>query len=492
MVAPDCERQPAHAAGETRLTAHRPSPILLIIGAFLCLGVIWSVLIPPFEKPDEIHHLAYIRFVASTGRVPQQLVDNAPFLVGEAHQPPLYYASAAVLYRLLNSTGMAMTNLFQWEARVNPSFVWSSTHKGQDANLFMPAGTFLSPESGFPFDVIVMRLSSIALGALTLVFIYATARIVLHADDWLACAVASLVAFMPQFTFITSSVNNDGAAIALAAVCTFQIVRMVGAARSDQVLLRDYGLLGLTIGAGLLAKLTLMSLVPFGFWPALISAKSAWRSRVSAVGAYVAGVAIVSGWWFVRNVLLYGDIMGSQWSINPAAFAWDLAPKSLLSPYFVSSFFWGSVAQSFVGKFGFMNVDMPSAYYWLCLFLFGVSVVGLVLWALRRGHSRMHAELSLLFGLMILLALAELIVLNLSASQPQGRYLFHALAPAVILFVVGMRESSRVARQAIHKVFPALALPSFSVMSKTIVLVAILVTLNLYALFGVILPVYAK
>ena len=41
-----------------------------IVTLYLLIGLGWAILIPPFEKPDEINHLAFIQLVASSGEWP--------------------------------------------------------------------------------------------------------------------------------------------------------------------------------------------------------------------------------------------------------------------------------------------------------------------------------------------------------------------------------------------------------------------------------------
>src|ERR671933_10205 len=76
---------------------------LLVYAA--ALAALSALLAPPFEAPDEPAHLAYVDFIATRAALPNQYGPDRP-LTGhgisptEGHQPPLYYAAAALLLRL--------------------------------------------------------------------------------------------------------------------------------------------------------------------------------------------------------------------------------------------------------------------------------------------------------------------------------------------------------------------------------------------------------
>ena len=147
---------------------------------------------------------------------------------------------------------------------------------------------------------------------------------------------------------------------------------------------------------------------------------------------------LVSGWWFARNLVLYGDLLGDHWTINPAGFAWDLDPKPLWSPYFLPQHFWRQAAESFVGRFGFMHIGLPFPLYAIYLGNFFLGFAGAVASLLRRRTGVISRRLLLILLGVVVLAVGQLVYLNLRVSQPQGRYLFHALAAIAIIAVSGL------------------------------------------------------
>ena len=91
----------AMTAAEGRL---KPWHILALLLLTLLTALPPLLLVPPATKSDETYHWAYATYVAQTGALPPYLSpDDATSR--EAHQPPLYYALAALLTRSLRRSG---------------------------------------------------------------------------------------------------------------------------------------------------------------------------------------------------------------------------------------------------------------------------------------------------------------------------------------------------------------------------------------------------
>jgi len=304
-------------------------------------------------------------------------------------------------------------------------------------------------------------------------------------DVWLPLVSTALVATLPQFTFVSTSVSNDVLGFALGAFILYRLVSV-----DSRHVVRDYAVLGLLLGLSVLVKLTLLSLLPLVFLP-LLRRDLSTKERLSALGLFAAAFFAIGGWWFIRNVLTYQDVLGRQEIVNPAAYAWNIDRKSLLAPYFRESF-WRLSGQSFVGKFGFMRIDMPPAYYGAWRVLLMVSVAALVTGCVTRLFREWRRWRDLAAGSPALLggavagALAALLHYNLTVSQPQGRYLFHVLAAITCLFVMGWRELARPVSRRLPPILTTAPARAAAAMTA----VGALAALNLFALFRVVLTHY--
>ena len=69
--------------------------LAVIVAAFLVVGLIYSVVVPLFEAPDEVWHFAFADHLAKGGGLPVLSGTKSVFL-REGGQPPLYYAVVAL------------------------------------------------------------------------------------------------------------------------------------------------------------------------------------------------------------------------------------------------------------------------------------------------------------------------------------------------------------------------------------------------------------
>ena len=134
----------------------------MVLIAFLALGTMWSVCVPAFEKPDEVHHFAYVQFLARERRLPVQAREPDPFLDAELQQPPLYYLVAAALYDSGRAAGLARTDLRTWESRWNRLFMGGHMAPGREPNFFAHAAGEWPPA-----DVLLVRALSPPFSATT-------------------------------------------------------------------------------------------------------------------------------------------------------------------------------------------------------------------------------------------------------------------------------------------------------------------------------------
>ena len=99
------------------------------------------------------------------------------------------------------------------------------------------------------------------------------------------------------------------------------------------------------------------------------------------------------------------------------------------------------VFQSFVGTFGHLNIPLDSDIYSFFKILFVLGAFGFFTYLIRM-HDAMHIHRKsfMLLGAALLFTLVELFVFNLRFYQPQGRYLFPALASITLFIGVGLFE----------------------------------------------------
>ncbi|MBI2861946.1 MAG: phospholipid carrier-dependent glycosyltransferase [Chloroflexi bacterium] len=377
---------------------HRHSPIIPILVLYLMLGFAYSLINPLWEATDEYEHFQYADYLRGNGfALPVQIAgaDGSP-AVPMAHHPPLYYALSALVIGGIDTSNLPAV------AQRNPYFQWARYDPPGGWNVFFHTEAEAFPYQGAALAAHLLRLLSIAMGAITVWIAYRLARLLAPMRPGVAWFAAALVAFNPSFLFTTSSIHNDNLIILLASLSLLWLVTLV---QEDAALLRQEGqvgfgrirgaftpggylyllLGGLLLGAALLTKLSALALVPLY---ALALALAAWKRRDYRWGlmaaAIVFGVAgIVSGWWYVRNQILYGDPLG--W--GPFTATYGFLVRSL--PYRWEDFalFLSGLSETYWVGFGYMNLRAGS---WLYSILWGVSGLALAGWAIALARQRLR------------------------------------------------------------------------------------------------------
>ena len=406
---------------------------LAVLTYFAAFALCFALLVPPWEPPDEPSHLFYVNFVAQRARLPNQY-ETGESVVGEGHQPPLYYVLGAAVDRTLEPD-----HSVDIEPVRNPRHVWN---KGPD--WYVPVYAHTSPDifatARDRLGFYALRLLSVFLALANLAYMWKIFSLFVDGSGW--SALASLwVVTLPQFAFISASINNDNLANLLSTLTLYLALRLLKAPERS----RPFALTGLALGLGLLAKKTLLFTVP-GIVVILGYLALKRRSSLRALagrGALLFGVAgLVSSPFFVRNYLLYGEFLGTR--MERSTLTALVQPKSLSSSYFVTSFP-VKMFTSYVGEFGYMNVPMPVLVYAVYAALVAIGAAGLLLYLWRRRGR----DESVWFGLLFILAcLAGAVVYNLTYSMPQGRFLFPVVALLAALLALGWKT----ALETIHSV----------------------------------------
>jgi len=165
-----------------------------LIGLFVLSASAYSMIVPLGEAPDEVSHWAYVQSLLTQPRLPAP--EGA--VLGEAHQPPLYY--------LIGSLATFWIPRQDFQVIANPDFVLDDP---QTPNLLLH-----TRREAFPYHDAVLawhlvRLLSVAMGVVTVWVTWRLASEIFPSDLWIALGAAALIAFLPEFLFISAAVNND-------------------------------------------------------------------------------------------------------------------------------------------------------------------------------------------------------------------------------------------------------------------------------------------
>jgi hypothetical protein len=427
--------------------------VLLI---FLALGAWYSVTIPLGEGPDELPHFTVVRYIVQHGRLPDTPDEH------QAFQPPLYYLVGAALTFWIDTSDFVSKSNGDYDAFAPDAPKLLLLHTRAES----------FPWHGWALAWHLLRFVSLLMGAVTISAIYQTAQLILN-ERRFAILVAMSIAFLPGFIFMSSVVNNDNLAAMCAALLCWRIASLVSRFKFDwkRAAQIELVIVGVWLGCGLLAKLSMIAFVPTTFIALLFVARAqcgTWGRR-ETIGALVVvfGVAaLVSVWYFVRNSVVFHDLLA--WPLVLSANAVRSQPLSLSEWLDV----WGGLYRSFWLEWIGIQLDAPILWWFTWLTL--LAVVGVVygLWrmAAKRGvwHDQATDHASP-FAPLIALALIHLIAIIVSwlrwtqtvLGTGQARLWYPALPIIILALALGLRHieqsvASRIANDSSRSRFHAI------------------------------------
>jgi 4-amino-4-deoxy-L-arabinose transferase-like glycosyltransferase len=385
---------------------------------------------PLFEAPDEVWHYAYIRWLAEGHGLPP--MDSDVSGAGqEVAQPPLYYSIAALLSAPFPDDDLE--SLF-WH---NPNFGYQASGIEPDnKNWLIHTEHEHFPWQGSVLTVHVTRLTSLIFGLVTVAASWGLGYET-FGDQRGALFTAALVAFQPQFVFISSVLSNDSAAAALSALSLWLAVRML----RKGVTLRRTLLTGAVVGLAILTKTSALLLIPLvGLalpW-AVWHEHHSWKQLVVPLSLYATVVLALGSWWYLRNYVLYGDLLGISSHINTPWGRPETIPLVELLPELPL------LIRSFWGAYGWGHVFWPDPVY-ILLTLGTLFYVTRALYTAIRTQcwSAITRDTLFLAISWLVLIVAALLRWMQQVEAPHGRLLFPALSAWALILAAGMRSRQK-------------------------------------------------
>ena len=352
------------------------------------------------DAPDEAAHVAFIRTLATTGRLPTQASSASDPQSYEWHQPPLYYIPGVKL---------------------------------------------------LAYGPRAVRVFSILCGLFAIVLTFQIARLLIPDEPLIAVVAAGIAGLTPSHIAILSVVNNDAL---LEVGFSLTLLLMLQALRSGFTMWRA-GWIGVAIGLTCLTKATGILLFPVLLFALFLYYRAGETPKAifqNALWCVVVSLALC-GWWYGRNYHLYGEILPIQ-AFNRAFGGTTLARDVMSGRVGLQADGWGGyfalvgqwTFQSFWAVYGTprsalmgVPVFLPAPLYALFGLLSAAMAAGLTILHFRRRtifSEAQRCEIWLLFALTALVA-ASFFSFILHYFQAQGRYLYPAMGAIATLGAAG-------------------------------------------------------
>ena len=401
----------------------RRLPLLAIAIAYFALSIAYSLATPLNEGPDEIWHYLYVRHIAEGKGLPIQDPRGYGETISqhEAAQAPLYYLVAGLLTSWIPTTDPVSAFVENPQASIgHPSTVDNKNrfiHPSSEDYLF----------ADNPLAQRVARLVSAMFGSLT---VWVTGLIALRLKPTnlaFASLAAGLVAFNPQFIFTGATVTNDSSVAFAGSLLLFCIVALWKYPTSRRWALA----LGISVGVAFLTKFSSSVAIPL---VGLVLTAIAWRRRdwrlfLTHSAIVVTAAIAISGWWWIRSLIVYGDLAPSA-LLRLGAIGQSATAAEIISDL-------EGLLFSYWGVFGWFNLQAPDYVHRLFNLYMALAAVGLVVGAIRRGIRRPTGPWLAIAGWSALF-LGGLMRYRISYLIFQGRLLFGAISSNSLLLAAGL------------------------------------------------------
>ncbi|MFH1038456.1 MAG: phospholipid carrier-dependent glycosyltransferase [PVC group bacterium] len=413
--------------------------MLIVLSASLVLGIAYIIVIPPWQSPDEPTHFEYAKVLA-LGAAPW-----APLPSPDLQEKIIVSLDRHDYWRYVQEE---RPSTLPATFRETPFLFSAPTQIGKNPPLYYLLASLvlrLSPSLSVETELYRLRILSLLFTILTVGLVGAVAAEIFGSSSPVCPAAAGIVAFLPQFMVIGTSVSPDPCINLFGAASIYLVLRFQ---RTGFTLSRTMFLL-LWYGLGLLVNykcLILLSALPgvmiihfFLHRPRTLSFKK------------------VMIWFGVIFLVFLVAYSGMVWYYSAIARVFIVRVNILYSmlasflrgdTYFRAGFwhwFHAELFKSFWLKYGWLKFELPPPVYLVLKIasLFSLAGIGLFLgqWIVTRGKipsQTREAIITLLFFAAVTLGAYYLFWgLRGEDTTTQGRHLFLVMPAWSILFIFG-------------------------------------------------------
>lgn len=408
------------------------------VSLFLLRCLIYLALTPPWQAPDEPTSIELLLTIESRGRL------VSPADTDIKVQREIVASMQRAHYWDLGGYGYApkVPNAVFKDVY---ACCGTQLHRPPLYHLLMLPAASLTEGWALEQRLIVLRAATILLGMITVMLLTLISYELVAVHPALPLVMPALVAFHPQFTYISTIFNSDNLITLIGALFFFVLLRVM----QRGLTLRRFLLLAGLIGLGFFTKRTIIFLAPAlgivvlgrlnELWR--VHGRSARRWRIGIGGAVLMLLSAVAGipalrlaaydfssrFLFFSDPVLYLNFLREGLS-SPTVSMWSWFGTSLL---FLNQSFWGSYA--------WHQVFIPGPLQRLLLGCVVVTwLLALIGTAIRRRQFPAWARGYIwLCTLSIVVALIVALLNAPAPVLPQGRYLFLVLIPIVLLMAIG-------------------------------------------------------
>lgn len=420
-------------------------PILWLLLLTFFHGLWYASINHPWQAPDEFLHYEYLRILETERRFDLSADDRSSVVQKEIAESMWQFQHYRYRYIATPSEAEFRDSDFPLGKEVftpQPPLYYL---------LSIPIYWFIQSLPVLS-QLYFLRIFSVLLQSLTVLLTYKLACEIFDTNksNIISLTAAFFVALLPQYTFISSSFNNDNLAAPLVTASLLFSTRALKRQGSPKWL----GFALIAGGLSLLAKRTAVAIIPVLLLIALTSAIIWLKSK--SVLKRTSGISVILLVGFSILLLFWLILAAPQLPYSIARpLRLSSGALSALSSFWKDpiklgnvdwSWWFGQTFESFWGRFGWFNVFVAPNVMKFLLWFSVLPAVGIVIGIARRVKTQKSRTFWFktftltLFCLGIVITILSMIAQYLIAPEwysPQGRYLFPFISVFGILFAIG-------------------------------------------------------
>lgn len=387
---------------------------------------------PIFEGADEEGHFCSIDYIAHEKKIPNVLINDGCFI----WHPPLYYA-------LLSPFTMPF-NLPRFDtATVKENPKGKLLRKGEFAQFIHTKEELIFKWNSLQYEVHFLRLLTSIYAILIFLVTWKISGIVFSKKE--PRYLSLLLFFNPMFLHIFSTLTN----VTLISLISTLIIAI------DIKYKRKNGnapifIQGLLLGLAFITKITAVLLIPAWLIITFIEYrknKYSFTKVIAQTAILILGFFITAGWYILRNLLLYGEII----EVNALAKKFGQSYHELLLEQvglfnYINSILL-TLFKTFWSGYGAITIRFPEI---INLFLLILTLLIVYTLFLKRKHFNYGLRISAIYAISII---GGLFLMNFKLASMHAKDLFSAYMPLALLFGYGLYNLKRALIVKISKIF---------------------------------------
>lgn len=387
--------------------------LIFCIGVFLYYFA-WVITQPYNYAPDEAMRYDVTEFLYNNNRLPQNDELLSVWGFSYAHMPTV----------LCNQLGYVFMKI---------------------ASVFKQSDFFL---------LVAARMVSVCCATIGVYFVIKIAKQLFSSPArWIAIIV---FAFMPQYSFLASYVNNDIIAVCGSCIIVYSWILAIKHdwnIKNGVMLSLGISICALSYYNSYIWILLSMFVVTFTYFH---KHKGDYKGFVRTASWMCAIVLVLISYNFIRHIILYGDVLGLETTkaygemyavdyLKPSArISLQNQGISLYTMLFDNSCNWvHKTYVSFIATFGYMEYETPYFIYQAVKLFIVIGGVGILVNIINRFRNKIKQalEMKIFYSSMVVCSIFS-VSLSIYNSytydfQPQGRYCYSMFIALIILVTKG-------------------------------------------------------